>query len=91
MPEILELNDVLALLRQRVEEAGGQVAWSKMTGTNRTVLNKVLGRRRPPTAGIITALGLRIVFTPENIGRRKSLPIRERAFQKLVTTLKPRS
>lgn len=47
--EILELDDVVALLRQEVEKAGGQTVWSKKTDTNRTLLNRVLRGRRPPT------------------------------------------
>ena len=62
--QMLELDDVVALLRREVEKAGGQSAWSKKKGISRTVLNRVLNGRKPPTAGIIAALNLRAVFTP---------------------------
>lgn len=61
---ILEVEDVLALLRSEVKRAGGQVAWSKKTGVSRIVLNKALTGRRPLTPSIIAALNLRVVFTP---------------------------
>jgi lambda repressor-like predicted transcriptional regulator len=60
---ILELEDIVSLLRSEVERAGSQAAWSKKTGINRTLLNGVLNRRRPPTSPIIMkALKLRLVF-----------------------------
>jgi hypothetical protein len=61
----LELKDVIHLLRSEVERAGGQVGWSKKTGNNRAVLNKVLNGHQPPTKSIIRALKLRVVFVPE--------------------------
>jgi hypothetical protein len=66
--QIFELDEVVALLRREVEKAGGQVAWSKGSGIDRALLNKVLNGRRPPTAGMIKALNLRVVFTPQNKG-----------------------
>ena len=62
---VFELNDVIWLLHSEVERAGGQVAWSKKTRVNRTVLNRVLNGRYPPTLTIIKALKLRPVFVPE--------------------------
>jgi hypothetical protein len=47
---VLELDDVLVLLRQEVEQAGGQVAWSQRTGVDRVSLNRVLNGYRPPSA-----------------------------------------
>ena len=61
----LELKDVIHLLRSEVERAGGQVGWSKKTGNNRAVLNKVLNGHQPPTKSIIRALKLRVVFVLE--------------------------
>ena len=58
----LELKDVICLLRSEVERAGGQAAWAKKTGTNRTIINRVLNGHQPPTKQIIRALKLRIVF-----------------------------
>jgi DNA-binding phage protein len=61
----LELKDVIRLLRSEVERAGGQSAWAKKTGNNRTTINRVLHDRIPPTKKIIGALKLRMVFVPK--------------------------
>ena len=58
----LELKDVIGLLRSKVERAGGQTAWAEKTGINRTIINRVLNDREPPTKKIIRALKLRMVF-----------------------------
>jgi DNA-binding phage protein len=58
----LDLKDVICLLRSEVEQAGGQEAWAKKTGTNRTVINRVLNDRQLPSKQIIRALKLRTVF-----------------------------
>jgi hypothetical protein len=57
-----ELEDVIALLQREVDKAGGQRRWSERTGVDRTLLNQVLRRRKQPSARIIAALGLRVVF-----------------------------
>jgi hypothetical protein len=72
--QIFELDDVIALLRRDVEKAGSQVAWSKRTGIDRSLLNGVLKGHRPPTAGMIAALNLRIVFTPGQGSWPKRMP-----------------
>ena len=69
-----ELNEVVALLRQDVESEGGQIAWSKKTGINRTLLNQVLNGHRLPTGRIIAALDLRIVIVRGRGGWVKELP-----------------
>ena len=61
----LEVADVISLLRSEVKRAGGQSPWGRKNGINRTTLNKVLSGQRPPTASIIKALKLRIVFVSE--------------------------
>src|ERR1035437_7718570 len=58
----LQLKDVICLLRSEVARAGGQAAWAKKTGTNRTIINRVLNDRQPPSKQIIRALELRMVF-----------------------------
>lgn len=57
-------EDVVALLRREVDEGGGQVAWSKKKGVDRSTLGRVLKGYRPPSAAIIAALKLRMVCTP---------------------------
>jgi hypothetical protein len=64
--DILELADVIALLRSEVAKAGNQRAWANRTGLDRTVLNQILRGRRPPTPHVIELLKLRVVFTPLN-------------------------
>ena len=61
----LDLKDVIRLLRSEVERAGGQAAWAKKTGTNRTTINRVLNDRQLPSKKIIRALKLRMVFMSE--------------------------
>jgi DNA-binding transcriptional regulator YdaS (Cro superfamily) len=72
--QIFEFDDIVVLLRREVDAAGGQVAWSKRMGVNRIQLNQVLNGRRLPSARIIAALNLRVVFTPQS-GSQK-LPYR---------------
>jgi hypothetical protein len=45
-----------------ISRAGGQAAWTNQHGVSRTVLNKVLNGRGPPTKSITRALKLRTVF-----------------------------
>lgn len=56
-------DNVRKLLRSRVERAGGQSAFAKQAGVERTHMNMVLNGRRPPSPSILAALGLRIVYT----------------------------
>jgi hypothetical protein len=58
----LEREDVVAVLREEVDKAGGQVAWSKKTGVNRSNLNRVLKGHRPLPQTILVALKLRAVY-----------------------------
>ena len=39
-------------------KAGGPTAWAKIHGLDRTLVNKVMHRARPPTESIIRALAL---------------------------------
>jgi DNA-binding phage protein len=59
---ILELKDVVSVLRGEVQRAGGVSAWSKKTGVNRTIVSKVLNDLRAPPKSMIKALKLRTVF-----------------------------
>jgi DNA-binding phage protein len=58
----LDLKDVIRLLRSEVERAGGQAAWAKKTGIQRTTINKALNDQRSLTKKIIMALKLHMVF-----------------------------
>jgi DNA-binding phage protein len=59
---ILEVKDIVPLLRAEVQRAGGVSAWSKKTGVSRSVASRVLNNLKPPTRSIIKALKLRTVF-----------------------------
>ena len=63
---LLDLEDVMSLLRLEIERAGGQTAWSRKTGVHRTTVVKVLMGLRPVTKSIIRALKLRTVFVAES-------------------------
>ena len=65
---VLELKDVIRLLRSEVERAGGQAAWAKKTDVDRVTINRALNDKQPPTKKIIRALKLRTVF----VSKRKS-------------------
>ena len=60
---LLDKNDVLHLLREVVDRAGGQSAWARQTGVNRVLLNKVLRGKRPFSPKILQALKLKKVYT----------------------------
>ena len=57
-PSLLCYEDVIGLLRAEVEAAGGQSAWARQTGANRTSLNLTLSGRQGLTHGVLDALGL---------------------------------
>jgi hypothetical protein len=60
--QVFRYDGVLDLLREEVSKAGGQVAWSKKTGVNRSHLNLTLNGHRQLTESIIAALQLRVVY-----------------------------
>ena len=64
--QVLELSDVISLLRSEVERTGNQEAWARKAGVHRVYLNKVLNGHRPPNQAVITALNLRMVFVPKS-------------------------
>ena len=66
---ILEIEEVIDLLRTEIARAGSQTAWCRKARIDRTALNKVLNGHRPPTDGIIAALNLRVVFTADDSKR----------------------
>jgi DNA-binding phage protein len=59
---MVDTKAVVRLLRSEVERAGGQSAWAKREGIDRTMLNRVLRGRRPPTDEIVKALKLCNVY-----------------------------
>jgi hypothetical protein len=55
-------DEIVRLLRAAIEREGGQVAFAKHHGVNRTYLNMVLNRKRPVGDAVAEALGLRKVY-----------------------------
>jgi hypothetical protein len=74
MPIVLSRHDVIYLLRSEVERAGGQVAWSKKLGIDRTHLNSVLNGRRPLTQSILAALNLDTVYRKRRDTKVRAAP-----------------
>jgi DNA-binding phage protein len=60
---LFDESDVLRLLREDVDRAGGQSAWARRSGINRVNLNKMLNGKRPLSSSIVKALNLKRVFT----------------------------
>ena len=69
---LLDENDVLRLLHEVVDRAGGQSAWARQTGVNRVHLNKVLRGKRPLTRTILQALKLKKVYTATPAAQMKT-------------------
>jgi len=63
---VLELEDVIAMLRAEVKRVGGQVEWAKKARVDRAIVSKVLNGHRPPSKAILKALKLRMVFVPRS-------------------------
>lgn len=54
----LDDQDVVCVLRSEVERSGGQSSWARRERIDRSLLNRVLHGRKPPTKQIIRALRL---------------------------------
>ena len=65
MPKILERNDVLSLLRQQAQKAGGQSAWCGKTGVEPATLSRALHQHAPPARTFVAALNFRVVYLTE--------------------------
>jgi DNA-binding phage protein len=63
---IFDKKDVARLLRSEVKRAGGQSAWARKTGIERTYLTKVLAGQKPPSKRILYALKLRTVYVSDS-------------------------
>jgi Rrf2 family protein len=60
-------RDILLLLRSEIKAAGGQAAWAKRKGKDRSTLNKLLNGHRPIPPSIREALNLRTVYFREGV------------------------
>ena len=59
---LLNLNDVIRLLRSEVKRAGSQRAFAKKAGVNVSVVSKTLRGMVLPSEKILSALDLRVVY-----------------------------
>jgi DNA-binding phage protein len=59
---ILDLPGVLRLLQREIDRSGGQTAWAKKAGIDRTHINKVLHGSREPGNRILEVLKLEKVY-----------------------------
>jgi DNA-binding transcriptional regulator YdaS (Cro superfamily) len=56
--KILNIEDVLELLRLDIDRVGGQSEWARQTGVSRMQINRALNGRRMPPSHLCQALGL---------------------------------
>jgi hypothetical protein len=61
---ILHDKDVLRLLRAAVEQEGSVSAFARRHSLERTHLTQMLNGKRPVSSPLVSALGLRKVYTP---------------------------
>ena len=59
---LLNLNDVIRLLRSEIERAGSQRAFARKAGVNVSVVSKTLRGLVLPSEKILSALKLRVVY-----------------------------
>ena len=71
---VFEEDDVQNLLDARIKSAGGQIAFAKRMGLDRSHMNMVLNGKRHLSPSIIAALDLRVVYAP--VRRRGGSPYR---------------
>jgi hypothetical protein len=68
---VLDDDDLLALLQSKVKSAGGQSAFAREWNLDRSYLNQVLrGKKALGGPSILSALNLRIVYTPVQGGEK---------------------
>ena len=60
---IFDDDEVVRLLRAAVEREGSQAAFARRHNLERALLNQILRGKRPVSANVVKALGLRKVFT----------------------------
>ncbi len=60
--KILDLDDVMRLLRSEIERAGSLRAFARKAGVNVSVVSRTLNRQRLPSEKVLRALKLRAVY-----------------------------
>lgn len=68
---LLRAREVVRIIQEEVESAGGQAELARKAGLNRPNLNSSLSGRRPPAGDILRALSLRKVSAYEKEGRTR--------------------
>jgi DNA-binding phage protein len=56
------VQDVIELIRGEIERVGGQSEWSRQTGIQRSLINRVLNGQRMPPSQLCRILGLEWVI-----------------------------
>ena len=71
---LLDLKEVVRLVRDEVEQAGSQAEWARKTGVNKPDLSSTVTGKRPPTRDILRALNLTKAFAYQRVsGRHRGL------------------
>ena len=60
--QILDLEDVMRLLRSEIERAGSQRAFARKAGVNSSVVSRTMSGQVLPSQKILRALKLHIVY-----------------------------
>jgi hypothetical protein len=63
--QVLELQDVLRLLRSEIKRAGSQRRFAREAGVNISVVSRTLSGQVLPSQKILRGLNLRRVYLPE--------------------------
>jgi len=67
---VIRLDDMVRMLREAVEQAGGQAEFGRKHGVNRPNLNSTLLGKRPPNRDALRALKLVKILAYEPVARR---------------------
>jgi hypothetical protein len=65
--------EAIALIKQHVDKAGGQVPFSNEIGTSQSYVSDVINAKRPPSDTLLASVGLekRIIYVRSNKKRDK--------------------
>jgi hypothetical protein len=64
---VLEAENVVELLRSEIERVGGPSAFAKKSCVDRATIHRTLKRQERPGRAIISALDLRVVYSPNGL------------------------
>jgi hypothetical protein len=68
---VFDKDDVIHLLAAAIESEGGQTAFAKHHGINRTYLNMIFNRKRPVSDSIAGAAGFARFISPKSWRRAR--------------------